>query len=437
MREEHPWIPLDETVVRVTRKQAEEHPRWPDMQNRWGLALMSLGRYDEAIEAFDRAIEINPRFAWPTLNRIQALAMSGDAAAARRALGAKPPGPAAAVLMVTAFVDLLEGDPRAAVARLESADATITRRHDVRRLLAAAMRSHDVDAAARVWRDVAAGLPGADVSRCAPWDDSGSVERRYLTFVPGLHVLWYEASTLLGRVTRFADADEAAAIGLVLWDERSPYLCRQALLASFRGEEDGAQALYLEAAEVAPTDPRPHIALTFHWSAQGELDRALESGLKTLEIAPGYPDVRYQVGLLLRARGQLRDALASFRKALEIHPRYTVARVAEAGALFALDEWEAARDAYRKVLECDFASADIHLHLAYIEEKLGNIDGARAAYDEAVRLGPRDAEALYQFGHFHHRHGNHDSAVSAWKRFLEIGDDPGRMAEVKGLLKSA
>ena len=37
------------------------NPNNPDIWNKKGVALRSLGRYDEAIKAFNKALEITPR----------------------------------------------------------------------------------------------------------------------------------------------------------------------------------------------------------------------------------------------------------------------------------------------------------------------------------------------------------------------------------------
>ncbi len=74
---------LDPDLVRLLDDEAERHPEWPDVQNRLGLSLFARGRLTEAESRFERCLEMNPRYAWATLNLAQCLAVSGKTERAR------------------------------------------------------------------------------------------------------------------------------------------------------------------------------------------------------------------------------------------------------------------------------------------------------------------------------------------------------------------
>lgn len=440
---EHPynsanaWIPLDGTVVRIVEAAAKRHPNWPDKQNLLGLVMLSTGRVKEAADVFAGCLELNPRFVWPALNRTQALAIAGDLAEARRTLDAIDHVSAAARLIALAFVELVAGRPEAAAEHLDRADAEVAGRHDVRRLRLAVRRATGDDTAARGWELLRAEMSAFDPTTAVPWDVDGSPAGRWHSFVPGLHHLWYEAGSLLARMGRISEAERAASIAHMLWAEPGLHPYQQALVAAFRGEEEKALSLLLEAVRLAPRDPRPHATLTFLWSERGDHRRALESADAALGRAPGYPDLHYQKGLLLRADGRSEEALVAFRRALEINPRYAAARLAEADELFALSRWAEARGAYAKVLEMGLASLDIHIRLAQIEERLGHPERAASAYHEATLLNPDDAELYYLIGSFHLRRGDREAAGLAWRKYLELNCDHQHAAEVERFLKSA
>jgi tetratricopeptide (TPR) repeat protein len=51
------------------QRAAERKPEFPDIQNLIGLCLSMLGKPEEALEAFDRAIAVNPGYVEALLNR--------------------------------------------------------------------------------------------------------------------------------------------------------------------------------------------------------------------------------------------------------------------------------------------------------------------------------------------------------------------------------
>ena len=50
-----------EEALDCFEKILASNPDNPDIWNKKGVALRSLGRYDEAIESFNKALEITPR----------------------------------------------------------------------------------------------------------------------------------------------------------------------------------------------------------------------------------------------------------------------------------------------------------------------------------------------------------------------------------------
>ena len=70
-----PWHTISQGIRGEIETDVHEHPTWADYQNRWGLMLLLDGKTEEALETFDRCLEINARYAWASMNRVQALAL--------------------------------------------------------------------------------------------------------------------------------------------------------------------------------------------------------------------------------------------------------------------------------------------------------------------------------------------------------------------------
>ena len=80
----HEYIPRD--LRGELETLALNHPTWADYQNRWGLLLLIQGRTAEALDVFSKCLDINPRYAWAAINRVQAMAMAGHGEEAAEAL---------------------------------------------------------------------------------------------------------------------------------------------------------------------------------------------------------------------------------------------------------------------------------------------------------------------------------------------------------------
>lgn len=71
------------TALTCLREATRREPAFADVHNLMGLALSLLGEPTEAVEAFDRAVEINPRYVEALVNRAIVLNELGRYAEAR------------------------------------------------------------------------------------------------------------------------------------------------------------------------------------------------------------------------------------------------------------------------------------------------------------------------------------------------------------------
>lgn len=423
------WLHVDPDVLAILAAEAQDHPRWADVLNRYGTSLLATGKTEDAAAVFERALAINPRYAWACLNHLQTVALQGDVARARALLEAAPEPDPGAKAYVAGVLSLLAGEDRSDL--LAALPRELADRPDFLRLEAALVAASD-PAASRLLRERAVrGHAELDNGAMLPRPEDAGDPRHRLSFVPGLHQLFLQASALEARLGRWDEAERSARAAAVYWFDRGGIRHQLGFAASLRGEDDRAVRLWRAAAEESPSDPRAPIALAYHWSAAGQLEDARRSMRDALSRAPGYADLHHQMGLLEAAEGNLEGALAAFRRALNLNPNYAVARLQLAVTLFELERWSEAREAFTAVVDAGLDSSDIELRIGRIEEVLGNHDQAGRAYREAIRLNPTDPLPHYHLGRLHRLQGNRSGAKKAWRRYLELDEDPARRAEVR------
>lgn len=89
---------------------------------------------------------------------------------------------------------------------------------------------------------------------------------------------------------------------------------------SRQGDFQQAEAKFLRAIELNPTNGKAHYALGFVYSERDEIDRALEAFKKAVKVDPQDTKAHYGLGYVYDEKGMLDEAIAEFKKAIELNP---------------------------------------------------------------------------------------------------------------------
>lgn len=238
----------------------------------WGLQgtdLLKLGRYEEALVCYAKALEIDPRFGGAWYNRGSAFSSLGRHEEA-----------------LTCYTQVLDIDP-------QLFDAWEGKAH----VLAVLGRREEAVTCFTKALELAP-------QSIACWNNKG------------------KALEALGRLDEaiacFTKALEIDPHGAVVWDNKGVALRRL-------GRHEEAVACSIKALEI---DPRN----AYFWNNKGTALRALERFeeamdcyARAVEIDPTYASAWNNKGTVLGALGRLGEAVVCFERALEIDPRFTAA----------------------------------------------------------------------------------------------------------------
>lgn len=272
-------------------------PSFPPAYIRRADALMRIGRWSEASEAYRAAIERDP-----------------ELVLAHRGLGQ------AAILL---------GEGPAAVEYLERAAVLAPEDRIVHTALA---RAYSL-----VRRD---GEATEAAGRARNLTSQASLPDPIFFEVENLAV---DPETLRGRATRgLRQGDYEVAIGaLTLLEESEGDGARRQLAAAskqranelgFGGDFDGALPEFARAARLDPTDPE----VEHNWGTvllrRGDLEEARSHFERAIELNPRSADSLYNLGVVLEELGRAGEAIERFTAAAAIDPRHLAAeRLAELG----------------------------------------------------------------------------------------------------------
>lgn len=129
---------------------------------------------------------------------------------------------------------------------------------------------------------------------------------------------------------------------------------------------------YLRAAvESWPDSSGPHYELGLAWTLLGRLDDALREMRAAVVCSPSSANLHYLVAGLYTNMQQLPEAMAAFRKALELDPNHFESNLNYGRLLVLQDRVTAARPFLERAEKVNPNSADVHLALADLYDRLG------------------------------------------------------------------
>ena len=355
-----PAIPLNITTDEIEGKSAEV---WFNK----GFALSSLGRHNEALQAYNRAIEIDPQVAVAWNNKGNALDDLGKYDEA-----------------IAAFNEAIRLDPKFAEAWSNKGIALI------------GQGKHD------------------EAIKC--FDEAIRLD-------PNLAMAWYNKGTVLDDdlVGKYEEAIKA-------YDEAIRLDPNDATAWSNKGCALVNQDKYEEAITAFDEAIRLNPKYAEAWSNKanaledlGQYDEAIKAYDEAIKLDPNYTYAWNGKGIALRNLGQYDEAIKAYDKAIRLDPKYANARNNKGIALAFQGKYDEAIKAYDEAIRLD-------PNLAMTWYNKGNALGLKSKYDEAIKcfdeaikLDPKDAEAWHNKGIALEALGKTTEANAAFTKARELG----------------
>ena len=310
-------------------------PADAEVQNRLGEALDRIGALDGAIDAFRRAVSVQPAFRKASNNLILTLVKAGR-------------GPEA-VERARALVAAAPGDP----------DAYFT--------FGLAQSEQDVTEAIAAFRRVLA------------------IDSRH-----GL--ARYNLALVLKRVDRTAEAiDELTRV--IQIDARPEAHYTLGVIHWQQGELEKAERALRAALAVQPGYADAHYTLGAVLGARGVVKGAIASLRRAIELRPDLWSARYTLARILRESGDEPAARAHLAEAERLRRRAQLEHEASVATSVGTARLEAgdlagALAQFRRATGINDEYAPAHYQLGRTLQRLGRLDASRAAFARAQQLNP-------------------------------------------------
>jgi superkiller protein 3 len=344
-----------------------------------GDALFTLAKYGEAVAAYHKALELDPKTQRPRVGLVRALARDGKAAeAVAEARKATELDPKSADAFAALAFALGAQDPQKnwndAIAQAQQA-VFLNPRSSFANIVVGTLfeMAGNIDQAIMAYRKALEADPANGTARVAmiylqerKGDTAGALA---------------EAQKLVAENPNNAEAQLLVARSLVR-----------------KGDFTAAAPVLEKAAQLAPGVAEAHALLGMSYQFNRRTDEALLAYKRAVELAPTNDDYRSTYGLLLGLTGKHDEGVAELKK-VTANPNYkkedawvnlgwvyrnmTPARIEESVA------------AYKKALTIDPKNAQSALGMGWAYSYGKNWDASIAAFDQAAKLDPKLAgEAL-------------------------------------------
>ncbi|MES2973117.1 MAG: tetratricopeptide repeat protein [Pseudomonadota bacterium] len=156
---------------------------------------------------------------------------------------------------------------------------------------------------------------------------------------------------------------------------------------------------------------------------QGQAREAEQYCRQALALDGRDAEAHNALGNVLLSLGRPDDAAESYRHALALHGGHAQAHANLGLALMAQDRMAPAVESLRKAVALDPRYARGHNNLGIALQRQGHLEDAVAAYGRAIELDPALAQAHSNFAAALQAQGHHELAITSWRKALAL--EPG------------
>ncbi|TRZ90245.1 MAG: tetratricopeptide repeat protein [Methanosarcinales archaeon] len=325
-------------AIKCYDKAIEIDPEDLDTWNNKGVALFNLGKYDEAIECYDKSIEINPEhvLAWILKGLVLEYYKKYDEA-------------------IECYDKAIEINP-------EFADA---------------------------WNN-----KGSALDNLGKYDEAIKCYDKAIEINPEFSEAWYNKGNALKTLGKYDEAIECYDEAIEINPEDAGTWNNKGRALYLIGKYDEGIKCYDKAIEINPEDANTWNNKGLALKNLGKYDEGIKCYDRAIEINQKDADTWYNKGHALYLIGKYDESIKCCDKTIEINPKAAVGWNNKGLTLSKLGKYEEAIEYIDKAIEIDPRNANTWHSRGEVMDDLGKYDEALKYYDKALELDPQNANAI-------------------------------------------
>ncbi|MEW6618965.1 MAG: tetratricopeptide repeat protein [bacterium] len=324
--------------------EIERDKERPDLAKEWvdkGVELGTLGRYEEALTAYEKAIELEPDDAWAWRGKGYALGELGR------------------------YEEALVATEKAIELKPDMAEA---------------------------WNN-----KGWILGKLGRYEEELAAYEKAIELKPDDAFAWNNKGCILGNLGRYEEAFVAIEKAIKLKSDCAWMWYNKGWILGELGRYEEALVAFEKAIELKPDDVLAWRRKGYALGELGRYEEALVAIEKAIELKPDDALAWWRKGYALGELGRYEEALAAYEKAIELEPDEAIAWYNKGCILDKLGRYEEALAAFEKAIELKPDDAVAWYNKGEILDKLGRYEEGFAAYKEGIRLKPQKSFYSIEF----------------------------------------
>ncbi|MCR4434333.1 MAG: tetratricopeptide repeat protein [Clostridiales bacterium] len=180
---------------------------------------------------------------------------------------------------------------------------------------------------------------------------------------------------------------------------------------------------YKKAIELKPDSYRAYYNLAIALDGMGRPDEAIAYLKKVIELKPDFTDAYNNLGVLLSTQGKHLEALGVYTKGLKKNPEDYGLFYNMGITLAEMRRYGEAVEAYKSALELKPDEYEISYHLGAALIELKKYNEAVEVYKSALKIKPEDSEIFYNLSIIYALLKKQDIAVDNLRKAIELNSD--------------
>ncbi|MCD8544274.1 MAG: tetratricopeptide repeat protein [Sulfurospirillum cavolei] len=320
-------------------RQALQIKQHPIYYNSLGVVLKAQGKFDEAIDAYKKALSLSPNDAGMHHNLGSALHAQGKIAEA-----------------ITSYTQALAFNPNDAELHY-TLGVALYDNHQVNNAITALNKAVSLNPS---YTDAYYNL-GVALQHSGRLDEAIKAYTKAVSLNPNYVVAYNN-------------------LGVSLYD---------------KGQIDQAIKIFIKTLSLDPRYADAYFNLGNALQRQKKTHHAIEAFRKALALNPHYVDAYNNLGVALKAQGDIDKAIASYTQALVLDPHHAGVYNNLGSAFKSQDKIDKAIESYTQALSLDPTYIDAYNNLGNALYDQGRIDEAIQAYIKALSFNPNHADARW------------------------------------------